>query len=204
MAITSYLCKRLFCTGSHSTLGKSRQSTRPCLQFHCSEQIGFGKFRRGFRSPKLTRPSLQCPIPVCGWVLRAAVRDCVLRTEGWWPGSCANSPGCDHARRAVHPAGFRGRNGRLEVFCAARLGVAHVDRLGMSSRLGVGPVGGAERVVRSRGRFWVPSEFSIKRDVWELVTNVWRLMRTNKTTIHTRLFLCSRWIPALINGCYWV
>ena len=105
---------------------------------------------------RLTRPSLQYPIPVCRWVWRAAVRGSFRRTEGWWPGSCVNIPGCDRAKPVARLAGFRDRSGRPEVFCVATLGVALVDRQGKSSRFGFEPAGAVEKLGRSRGRSWVP------------------------------------------------
>jgi len=166
LAITSYLCKRLFCVDSHRTLGKSPQSTRPCLQFRCSELVEFGKFRRECRLPKLTCPSLQCSIPVRRWAWHAAVRDYGLCTEGWWPGSCANNLDCAVARRVARPAGFRDKSGRPAAFCAAKLGGARVGTLGMSSKFGFEPAGEAEKVVRSRGRSWWSSGFSTQKSHW--------------------------------------
>lgn len=168
MAITSYLCKRLFCRGSRRTLEKSPQSTRPSLQIGSVEQAGFGRSRREYRSSKLTCPPSRVQISGRHWAWRAADRGFDPHIAGSWPCSCVSSPDCVLARRAARPAGFRGKNGRPEAFCVARLGVVPVGRLGMSSRFGFGPVGGVERLRRSRGRFWVPFEFSIQKYVCEL------------------------------------
>lgn len=96
------------------------------------------------------------------WFWIVVARDSCRRTEDWLPGSCVNIADCARARRVARPAGFLGRNGHLEVFYAATLGVAPVGRPEMNSRFGLGPVDVVEKVVRSTRRFWSPCDFSIQ------------------------------------------
>ncbi len=168
MAIKSYICKRLFCTGSHRTLGKSQKSTRPSLQFRSSKRGGSGKSRREFSSSKLTRPPSRGQIPACELTLSAVGPGCDRCTPGWWLCSFVNSLGFAPARLVGRPVGSPDRTGRFGASCVARLGDVRAGRLVLSSRFGFELAGVAGRLCRSRGRFLVPSMFSIQTLVWEL------------------------------------
>ena len=107
----------------------------------------------------MTRSPLQGRIHARDLALSAVVVGFSRHTPDSLLGTDASSLGFGRARHAVHPGGSLGRKGRLEASCAARLGVERVGRPGTSNRFGCGPVGGAERVVRSRRRSWWASNF---------------------------------------------